>query len=88
MNSNENPFSLVLLFKSKENRDTIQEFLISNCIYPAILWVIENISANNEIIKFSERMLSLHIDFRYTAKDMIRMSEIINKGIQGLDNDI
>tara|TARA_R110001583_G_scaffold56717_1_gene170932 strand:+ start:21423 stop:22481 length:1059 start_codon:yes stop_codon:yes gene_type:complete len=88
INSNENPFSLVFLFKSKENRDNICNVLIRNDIYPAVLWVIENTNVNNEIINFSERMLSLHIDFRYTAKDMTRMSEIINKGIQGLDNDI
>ena len=81
-NSNENPFSLVLLFKSKESRNSAREFLINSGIYPAILWVVENINASDKVLNFSERMLSLHIDYRYTAKDMTRMSEIINQGTQ------
>jgi hypothetical protein len=88
LDSIENPFSLVLLFKSKENRDAIRFFLINNSIYPALLWEIENLDAHNEVIKFSERMLSIHIDFRHTEKDLIRMSKVINYGIQDLDNDI
>lgn len=84
VNSIENPFSLVLLFKSKENRDSLRGFLIQNDTYPAILWVVEKSNAQNEIIEFSERMLSIHIDFRYTTNDMIKMSKIINKGIENL----
>jgi len=84
----DNPFSLVLLFKSKTDRGIFREYLISANIYPAILWVIENVNGNKEIIKFSERMLSIHIDFRYLKKDMIKMSSIINLGNQVLEDGI
>jgi hypothetical protein len=82
IDSIENPFSLILLFKSKEKRDSVRGFLINNDIYSSVLWEIENKSAHNESIKFSQRMLSIHIDFRYSIDDMIKMSEIINRGIK------
>ena len=82
LNTVENPFSLVLLFNSNEARNNMRKFLISNNLYPAMLWEIENKNADIETVKFSERMLSIHIDFRYTTSDMIKMSKIINNGVQ------
>lgn len=74
------PFSLILLFKSKQARDDARAYLIQNQVYPAILWgdvVGEDMRAGD----FSERMLSIHCDGRYSKYDMIDLSKILNKVI-------
>lgn len=89
LNSNNyvNPFSLVLIFETNHDRNSVRNYLIRNNIYPAILWSINNVNSINEIIGFSEKMLSVHIDFRYTYDDIVKMSNIINSSIQNLDNE-
>lgn len=75
---NDSPFSLVILMNSKNDRDSIREELIKRNIYSTVLWEIKNEEADNETISFSQRMLSLPIDFRYSESDMLWMSEILN----------
>jgi len=75
------PFSFILIFETKRKRNEIRNKLINNCVYPAILWPISNTKASKNVISFSEKMLSLHIDFRYSSDDVIKMSEIINSSI-------
>lgn len=87
-NPNDNPFSLVLLFESKKDRDNTRAFLINNGIYPAVLWIIENENASSKVVEFSEKMLSIHIDFRYSTQDINKISKIINKGIKNSENGI
>lgn len=71
-------FSLVVLFKSKEKRDTVRKKLIDACVYPAILWnVPEGVSL--EAKDFSERMLSIHCDGRYAEEDIRQLAEIVNR---------
>ncbi|RXQ97440.1 hypothetical protein EO244_00700 [Ancylomarina salipaludis] len=72
------PFSLVLLFNSMDDRNAIREALIKNKIYSAVLWEIKSEKANHDIISFSQRMLSLPIDFRYSESDIFWMSQIVN----------
>ena len=74
-------FSLILLLESKERRDTLRKKLIDVSVYPAILWLIPeyiSISARN----FSERMLSIHCDGRYTEEDIRELAYIVNKIIE------
>lgn len=70
-------FSLVLLFDKKEQRDETRKRLIEACVYPAVLWVVPE-SASVEARSFSERMLSVHCDGRYTEEDIRQLAEIIN----------
>lgn len=70
-------FSLILLLESKERRDAVRKQLIEASVYPAILWVVpDNASAASK--DFSERMLSIHCDGRYTEDDIRQLAEIIN----------
>lgn len=73
-----NPFSLVLLMDSKESRDKLRHYMIQHSIYPAILWQIPDECAYSEAKLFSDRMLSVHCDARYTQEDMVQMCRIIN----------
>lgn len=71
-------FSLVLLLESKLKRDAVRKKLIEACVYPAILWNVPD-SASMESKDFSERMLSIHCDGRYTEENIRKLAEIVNK---------
>lgn len=74
------PFSLCLLFNSKEDRNQVKQNLILSQVYPAILWRIPEGNDRNSII-FGERMLSIHCDARYMKNDMIELADRINKAL-------
>lgn len=74
------PFSFILIFQSKEIRDIARHRLISNEVYPAVLWPIPD--GNYEpSIDFGNCMLSIHCDGRYSESDIIGLSNRINKSI-------
>lgn len=70
------PFSLVLLFDSPEERERVRKELIAHQVYPTILWNLP-VQANEEIVKFSRMMLSIHCDARYTKDEILEMKSII-----------
>lgn len=74
-------FSLTLLTESKAQRDALRQRLIEACVYPAILWVVPD-SASENSRDFSERMLSIHCDGRYTEEDVRQLAGILNKVIE------
>jgi len=74
-------FSLILLLDSKERRDAIRKQLIEASVYPAILWVVLD-SASVGSKDFSERMLSIHCDGRYTEGDVRQLADILNKALE------
>lgn len=76
-----NPFSFVLLFDTKTKRDKARQFFIKKNVYPAILWHIENVYVNSDTNLFSNQMLSLHIDYRYSKTDLDELSIIINQAL-------
>ena len=69
-------FSLILLFASKERRDAVRKRLIEAGVYPAILWNVPE-SASKGAKDFSERMLSIHCDGRYTEEDVKQLADIL-----------
>lgn len=73
-------FSLVMLFDNKETRDNVRKHLIEACVYPAILWAVPE-SASENARSFSERMLSVHCDGRYSEDDIRQLACILNKAI-------
>ena len=62
-------FSLVLKLRNKEERDKLRMQMIENQIYPAVLWNVPE-SISDEIVEFSQTMLSVHCDGRYTLSDI------------------
>ncbi len=73
-----NMFSLILLCENNEYRNRIRKGLIEQDVYPAILWELgDNVS--KEAKDFSQRMISIHCDGRYTDEEVQSLAEIINK---------
>lgn len=59
------PFSLILLFKTKQERDKVRTLLINRqTVYPAVLWRIPY-EYGIACVDFGDRMLSIHVDGRY-----------------------
>jgi len=73
------PFSLIILFTSKQLKDKVRSGLIENNIYPAVLWDIDGPNDSLQVEKdYAERMISVHCDMRYTIDDMNYIGSIIN----------
>lgn len=70
------PFSLVLLFDNPDERGRVRKELIERQIYPAVLWNVPD-TVSNEVRRFSQRMLSIHCDGRYSSDDILQMKNII-----------
>lgn len=73
------PFSLIILCDNAEERTALRLHLLENKIYPAILWMVPENVEFYDVIDFSERMLSVHCDIRYSRKNIEKMCDIINK---------
>lgn len=71
-------FSLVVLLDTKDKRDEVRKRLIESSVYPAILWNVPE-RASMEAKDFSERMLSIHCDGRYTEEDIRQLADIVNR---------
>lgn len=71
------PFSLILVFMTGEERNMVRKALIEKQVYPAILWSIPHCPADGELFQFSNGMLSIHCDARYTKEDILQMKSII-----------
>ncbi len=74
------PFSFILLAESPDARKNIRKRLIERSVYPAILWNVPERTCK-EVQAFSQRMLSIHCDGRYTEDDMRQLAAIINEVI-------
>ena len=72
------PLSLVILCDTCNDRDLLRQHLISNSIYPAILWDVPQDTNYPDALDFSKRMLSIHCDARYSTDDIKKMCQIIN----------
>lgn len=74
------PFAGILVFDTRKRRDRVRERLIAEKIYPAVLWPLEKTvvaGVRREDIDFSERMLAIHCDMRYSDSDMQRVAAMI-----------
>lgn len=72
------PFSLVILMESAEERESLRRYMIQHCLYPAILWRMPEDSPFAEVKDFADRMLSVHCDIRYSRNDIAEICKIIN----------
>jgi len=67
--TNCNPFSLIIQFRNKSERDLIYKRLIKNEIYPAILWKIPD-NSTLKVKNMSDTLISVHCDARYNVSDI------------------
>ena len=74
-------FSLVILLENQNLRDKVRRQLIASSVYPAILWAVPD-DASAEAKDFSNRMLSIHCDGRYTKDDMRLLADIIQQSLK------
>jgi len=66
------PFGLLVLFTDQEILNTFKHYLITKQIYPAELW------PRNSIPQTYKHLLNIHVDFRYSEKDLDYMADCIN----------
>ena len=72
------PFSFTIICKTDSFRNSFRNCLIENKIYPAVLWTVpEDSLIDSNVRSFSERMLSVHCDGRYSMVDIQNMKSII-----------
>jgi hypothetical protein len=74
----DHPLGLILKFESYEDKISMQKHLISNQIYPAVLWPKQKADKAKD---FSDRMLFVHCDIRYNKYNMNYMAQVINTNI-------
>lgn len=75
-------FSLLLRFPCREARDAARRELIAKCVYGAVLWPdVYGLRPDSEELRWADRVLSLHVDGRYTPEDMTLLAEILNKTV-------
>ena len=74
---NSNPFSLIFICNSLEDRENLRSYLIKKSIFPAILWKVPEDTIFDSTLDFSNRMLSVHCDARYTKNDIEQMCKTI-----------
>lgn len=72
------PFSLTLLMDSAEEREKMRGYMIQHQIYPAILWRMPENCDFARAKDFSERMLSVHCDARYSRDAITELCDLIN----------
>ena len=62
-----NPFGLILNLSSNKSREALKTYLIKNNIFPAVLWP-NQVNKNDQ--ETEKCILFIHLDFRYTTKEV------------------
>ena len=75
------PFAIILCFETEVLRNSVRSHLIKNHVYPAILWPVANFM-NQEDIHFSDTMLVIHCDGRYSLGDIRELKDRIEKSVK------
>jgi hypothetical protein len=73
--ANKAPFGLLLAFKTEDTLNRLKSYLVSNQIYPALLW------PKNDLTTTYTYLLNIHIDFRFDTKDLDYIILTINNWI-------
>lgn len=73
---NTSDMGLVFLADNHGLRTKFKDYLVDNKIYPAVLWPNQFIQSD---VDLEERILFVHVDFRYSKDDIGYIISIINK---------
>lgn len=68
-------FALTLKFKNTKARDSMKSYLITNKIYPIVLWPYQFTQDN---ISLQDTILFLHVDFRYNSEEIAHIAVKLN----------
>jgi hypothetical protein len=82
----EAPFAATLLFDSPARREHVRAVLVAARVYPAVLWPLQSYpypGVPPRHRELSQRLLSLHCDFRYGEGDMERVAEAVRRAALG-----
>lgn len=80
------PFSGIVLLDGGHTRESVRRALIDERIYPSVLWPLEQPAVGGvppEHVELSRRMLSIHVDQRYTGGDMERVAAVLLRALDG-----
>lgn len=69
-------FACVLYFNKPDVRDALKDFLISNSIYPMVLWPDQKNEADKRI---ENNILFIHVDYRHRREDVELIGSTINQ---------
>lgn len=75
------PMGAVILTPDTVGRNALRRLLISQGIYPAVLWpLIVDMPPGDSVLAqdFADRMLFLHCDGRYAEADMLEVARVLN----------
>ncbi|MDJ0734696.1 MAG: DegT/DnrJ/EryC1/StrS aminotransferase family protein [Nostocaceae cyanobacterium] len=85
------PLNSIIVCQSKDIRDSLRKYLISQNIFPAIHWqqnILETSSNDPLAIDLSNRILTIPTDQRYSLDDIARIATTITEFLQTNDNTI
>lgn len=68
-------FACILKFNDMGGRNDLRNYLVKNDIYPIVLWPGQH---NEQDRMMADRILFIHIDFRYNDKDMEYLAGAVN----------
>lgn len=73
--NNNNGFCLILYCLTSQIRGDLRSYLIEKKIFPAILWPNQILDNDKDL---QNRILCIHMDFRYSAEEIKHISQTIN----------
>jgi hypothetical protein len=77
-------FVATLVFDAADRRDAVRASLLADRIYPVVYWPQEERvlpGVREEDVDMSHRILSIHVDQRYTIDDMDRVAQAIHRAM-------
>lgn len=80
-NEENSSFALILNFQNSELRDDLRNHLINHKVFPFVLWPNQ---VNSEDIELSEKLLFIHVDFRYNKTDMDYIAQVIKEFVENV----
>jgi len=79
------PYAVVVFLDDPARRDRLQQHLVRNRVYPAVLWPIAEDSELPELptsaLDISRRILVLHCDGRYARDDLEQVARVLREGL-------
>jgi hypothetical protein len=79
------PFAGILVFDDSSRRDAVRDALVSEDIYPTVLWPLDTPAVADipeAHAELARRMLTIHCDQRYSADDMSRVAAMVRQAAQ------